>query len=66
MKYEILQCSLLVHFSRFWPDPDFFLKKLVWKKSGFTPKSPDLTKNGRKNAENWFFEHTFNDALDAL
>ena len=51
----LLQCSHLVRFFRTLVRIRTFFKKLVRKWSGFALKSPDLTKNGRINAENWSF-----------
>ena len=43
-----------------------FLKKLVWKWSGLTPKSSDLTKYGEKMLKIGLFEHASNSALDDM
>ena len=55
MQQNHVQCSHLVRFFRTLVRIRTFFNKLVRKWSGFALKSPDLTKNGRINAENWSF-----------
>ena len=43
-EYDICSAPIWSVFSGLWSGSRLFLKKIVWKWSGFTPKSPDLTK----------------------